>query len=187
MVQIKTTPQRAKNGRTARGQDVDGEIAGPTPERLKQAANAFELGGDRRDRVRVYRMRDAPLERLHAEHKLSGVQYAALGRYRRHWFGGNFNGVLRSVDPDRVYAVDYTSMTGLARTYREAEHRDEYRLAREALQWRWVVVEGVACHEIGLEQIGLQLGFKSPFWARGRVQKFLCEAADMLSSLWQIG
>jgi hypothetical protein len=161
--------------------------SGPTVERIGKAAGAFEVGGDRRSRYRVYRMRDTPLDRLFAEHRISGVQFAATQKFRLHWFCGSFAGSLRSVDPDRVYAVDYSTMTGLARSQREAEHRDEYQRARAALGGvARIVIEGVACCEFSLEAAGVWLGYRSPFRARMAALELFCGGADQLAALWGI-
>lgn len=159
----------------------------PTVERISKAAGAFEIGGGRRSRLRIYRMRDAPLERLADSGRISAAQYQAAQKFQRHWFGGLLAGVLHSVDPDRVFAINLVTMSGLPRSQHEVEDRDEYRRAVGVMgAGEHLAVEGVACAELSLQAVGHVLGFRSAFRARTIAFSFFRDGADKLARLWKI-
>lgn len=159
--------------------------AGPTPERLRQSAGFFEVGGNRRDGQR-FKMADNPLGRALIRQKISPPEYTALKLYALHWFAGGLQGHLNSIDLNRIFAFDPARMTGLAQSEAQADHRAAYHLARAHLGARPAfVADSVACHEVDLEGTGRALGFKSPYRARVAALDILRDAGYRLGKLWE--
>lgn len=94
-------------------------------------------------------MRDSPLDRMLSRGAIDPAPYRALMKYKHHWYHAGLNGSISSVDANRVFATDATNFSGMARTERQAEHRQQYR---KAVQNIGViasnVVERVVCYEM---------------------------------------
>ena len=169
---------------------------GPTAERLAKAGGSFTIGDDKQG-TRVYHFHDAPLERLYSrlgrqakgkgEEDTIRAEYAALMKYRIHWHHGGLECAIGSIDLNRIFASDPGSMSGMAKTERQAHHRRQYREARELLGWKpHIVVENIICAEVSLQVAGLSIGFNSPFRAREGAEKILRESARKLAKHWGI-
>ena len=164
---------------------------GPTAERLRHAGFSkkspgdVEIGGNRRDGQR-FKMNDNPLGRALARQIISGEEYTGLKVYALHWFAAGLAGHLNSIDLNRVLAFDPTRMSGLARSEAQADHRSAYYLAREQIGRRPAfVADSVACHDIGLTDVGRSLGFRSPYRGRVAALDILRDAGGRLSELWE--
>jgi len=158
--------------------------AGPTPERLRRSQGFFEIGGDRRTGHR-FRMADTPLARALMRQKLSGDEYSGLKQYALHWFAGGLQGHLNSIDLNRILAFDPGSMTGLAKSEAQADHRQAYYDAREHLGYRPAfVADCVACWELNLERVGHMMGFRSNYRAREAALYILRDAGYRLGRFW---
>lgn len=167
------------------------DIQGPTPERLAHAGASdkfqgfFDIGGNKRDGLR-YVMRDNPLGRALVRRKISGEEFHGLKKYAAHWLAGGLQGQLGSVDLNRIYAFDPSSMSGLAKTEAQTNHRQEYFLAHQFLGRRPAyVADCVACLELSLEIVGNALGFRSPYRARERALEILRDAGGRLADYWK--
>ena len=157
---------------------------GPTPERFKHAAGGFEIGGDERS-GRILRMRDAPIDRLRADHRLTFVQYEALARLARHWTLGGLAGSARSVNLDRVGGSGTSGRDGASET--QIINAQAFQQAFDALErLERIVVSAVVLLEEPLVQAGTMLGFTSPYRARQAALGHLVAAADRLAQLWRI-
>jgi hypothetical protein len=170
---------------------------GPTPERLRHSSGSFTIGDDKQG-TRVYHFHDAPLERLYSrlgrqakgrgEEETVRAEYAALMKYRVHWHNGGLEIPIGSVDLNRIFASDPSSMSGMAKTERQAHHRRQYREARELLGWKpHIVVENVICAETSLEVAGWSIGsFTSRTSARDGAERILRQSARKLAKHWGI-
>lgn len=158
------------------------DTAMPTSERLKRAAGAFQIGGDRRS-GRIFRMLDSPLEQIFADKKIDDLEYEALRRLRMHWTLGQLAGSPQSVDFNRV-ARDWN---GSAQSERELYHREMFgdgwgkleRLERS-------IIGAVVLTEIGLAVAGVMLGYRSPYRARAAALELLRAGADRLAMAWSL-
>ena len=158
---------------------------GPTPERLRRSEGFFEIGGDKRTGQR-FAMRDAPLGRALVRQKISIEEFSGLKKYALHWSAGGLQGHLNSVDLNRIYAFDPGSMSGLARSEAQADHRQLYHRAHEHLGRRPAfVADCVACFEISLEIVGDALGFRSRYRAREAALEILRDAGYRLAVFWR--
>lgn len=168
----------------------------PTRERMAKTGGDYEVGGDDRS-GKVIRVMDAPLDRMRSRHMIGGREYEALNKYRIHWWHGGLSGNLRSPEIDRVFAGDPLSVTGMARSERQAYHRDQYRKARAKLATAdtisspttenhkmLIVLDNVLCSEQSLEIAGYAIGSKSRYRARERSKELLLKAADILVLHW---
>lgn len=170
---------RAQNKRTS-GALMAAE-AMPTSERLKQAAGAFEIGGDRGGK-KVFRMLDAPIERLLLEHKLSDVQYESLRRLRVHYLLGNIAGNLQSGDLDRVRQ----DQNNLVSTERGLMHREAFHQGFDILTLlQKMCVNSVVLIETEMAVTGAGLGYSSPYRGRLAVLGYLHDAADRMIGVWR--
>lgn len=171
---------------------------GPTAERIAKAHNHFSIGDDRQG-TRVYQFHDSPLDRLytrltrqakgrHAEEQLRS-EYTALQRYRHHWHHGGLEGSIGSVDLNRVFASDPSSMSGMPKSERQAHHRQQYRAAVDKLGWKpHIVVENILCAETSLEIAGWSIGsFTSRTSAISGAERILRESGAKLAKMWGIG
>lgn len=161
------------------------DTAGPTAERLAQAQGCFTVAGRSRSSRRISMLDDA-LGRAWMRQKISGEEYSALKRYALHWLAGGLQGPMQSVDLNRIFAFDPSSMSGLAKTERQADHRDAYRAARCDIGRRPAfVADHVACYDSSMRDVGIMMGYLSPFHAREETRKILADAGYRLSRFWQ--
>jgi hypothetical protein len=167
------------------------ELGGPTAERLMKSGGDFEVGDDKRG-TRVYRFQDEPLERAFARRAIHPSEYTALQRFKHHWYHADLAPHIGSVDLNRIFAPDFGSMVGMARSERQAHHRHQYREACRVIAEHpdghriKIVVDSVVCSENSLEVAGFAIGYSSPFRARAGAVKRLCSAGDILSRFWSI-
>ena len=166
---------------------------GPTAERIAKSENHFTIGDDKQG-TRVYHFHDSPLDRLYSRlargsgaHDGIRAEYAALLKYRHHWHHGGLECSIGSIDLNRIFASDPSSMSGMAKTERQAHHRRQYREARELLGWKpHIVVENIVCAETSIEIAGWAIGGNSRTQARDTAERILRESARMLAKHWGI-
>jgi hypothetical protein len=159
-------------------------LDGPTNYRLRHSEGFFERGGDKRVGHRFI-MRDTPLARLFMRKKISGEEYSGLRRYALHWLAGGYGGHLSSVDLNRILAFDPGSMTGLAKSEAQANHRQEYRHSRSYIGTRpAMVADCVACFDMALDNVGTMLGYNSPCRGREKALSILRDAGYRLHQFW---
>jgi hypothetical protein len=163
--------------------------AGPSAYRLQHAIDDkveyWDLVG-RAKSSRKYTMLDDALGRAWMRRKISGEEYAALRRYALHWLAGGLQGPMQSVDLNRIFAFDPTSMSGLAKTERQADHRDAYHAARKDIGTRPAfVADQVALYDTGLREVGIMLGYQSMAHARDKAREILSDAGYRLAKFWQ--
>ena len=169
-----------------------GEIAdialaetGPTVERLAHAHGFYTEAGRSRSERR-YVMQDDALGRAWVRQKISDEEYAALKRYALHWLAGGLLGPLQSVDLNRIFAFDPGSMSGLAKSERQQDHRNIYWAAHDGIGTRpALVADAVACAGCSLEQTGHMLGYRSPWHARDEARKILADAGYRLAQFFK--
>lgn len=155
----------------------------PTPERLRRAAGAFEIGGDRRT-GRVIRLMDAPLQRLRADHRLDELDYEALCRLHRHWVLGQLGGAPRAIDYNRVTVHE---AGGAAFSERELFHRSMFRLGwGELVTLERLATGAVVLAEVALAEAGGALGYQSPYRARSAILELLRSSANKLATIWKM-
>lgn len=170
---------------------------GPTMQRLAAAQGHFSIGDDKQG-TRIYHFHDAPLDRLYSRlAKRAGSnqeqqfrrEYVALQKYKHHWYSAGLECALGSADLNRVFASDPGSMSGMAKTERQAHHRQQYRAARLELGHKpGIVVDNVVCAETSLEIAGWSIGsFTSRTSARDGAERILRESAQKLAKLWGVG
>ncbi|MET4210509.1 hypothetical protein [Bradyrhizobium sp. LA2.1] len=174
-------------------------MAGPTAERLAKAENHYAVGDDQRGN-RVYHFHDCPIDRLYSRltrqaKSLSAEQglrreYIALVKYRHHWFSAGLQDAIGSADLNRIFASDPGSMSGMAKSERQAHHRQQYRQARDGENGighkAGIVVDNVVCAEMSLETAGYSVGFNSRTHARDKAEEMLRESGRKLARLWGI-
>jgi hypothetical protein len=169
---------------------------GPTAERIAKAENHFAVGDDKRGN-RVYHFHDSPLDRMYSRltrqaKSLSGEQglrreYIALVKYRHHWFSAGLQDSIGSADLNRVFASDPGSMSGMAKSERQAHHRQQYRSARDEIGHKpGIVVDNIVCAETSIEAAGWSIGFNSRTQARDKAEEVLRESGRKLAKLWGI-
>jgi hypothetical protein len=158
--------------------------SGPTAERLKHAGEFFTIAGRSRSSRRITLLDDA-LGRAWMRRKISAAEYSALKKYALHWLAGGLQGHLGSVDLNRILAFDPGSMSGLAKTERQADHRRLYHAARDHLGTRpAMVADHIACFDTPLSTVGVLLGFKSPWRGRSKAAEILSDAGYRLAKFW---
>jgi hypothetical protein len=158
---------------------------GPTDLRLAHAG-IFHTATGRSRSSRRYSMYDDALGRAWMRRKISDEEYTALGRYAYHWASGGLRGAIQSIDLDRVFFFNPASMTGLAKSERQADHRAAYHAARLNIGRRpAMVADSVACFDMPLVQVGLRLGYHSEAHAREAAREVLCEAGYRLGRFWK--
>ena len=160
------------------------ETLGPTQERIRQAMGFFTVAGRGR-KERKFTMLDDALGRALMRSQIRAEDYSALRRYAVHWHAGGLAGPLSSVDLDRIYAIDPTGATRLARTEAQAAHRQAYYAARQELgrKLAWIA-DHVACFDTSLAVVGRCLGYRSAAHGRTRAAELLAEAGAVLLSFW---
>jgi hypothetical protein len=160
------------------------ESEGPTKERLLHAGDYKTDIGSRSHR-RVTMLDDA-LGRAWMRRNISGEEYSALRRYALHWLAGGLQGHLGSMDLNRVLAFDPISMSGLAKTEAQVDHRAAYYAARKAIGRRPAfVADQVACYDSTLTSVGLLLGYQSAARGRERAIEILSDAGYRLVAFWK--
>jgi hypothetical protein len=158
--------------------------AGPTAERIERAGEFFTVAGRARSSRRITMLDDA-LGRAWMRRFISAEEYSALKKYALHWLAGGLQGHLGSVDLNRILAFDPGSMTGLAKTERQADHRRLYHSAREAIGARPArVADEIACYDIPISHVALALGYRSPYRGREKVREILSDAGYRLAKFW---
>lgn len=178
---------------------IERRTVGPTAERLAHAHNHFHVGDDKQG-GRIYQFHDSPLDRLYSRLTRSAgkrdeeqlrSEYIALQKYKHHWFSAGLQSSLGSADLNRVFASDPGSMSGMARTERQAHHRQQYRAARDGKDGighkPGIVVDNVVCAETSLEIAGWSIGYNSRTSARDNAERILRESGRKLAGLWGIG
>lgn len=165
---------------------------GPTNARQHKSEGHFTIGDDKQG-TRIYHFHDSPLDRLYSRlARGRGVEtarqeYVALQKYRHHWHHGGLEASIGSVDLNRIFAADPSSMSGMPKTERQAHHRRQYREARELLGWKpHIVVENIVCAETSIEIAGWAIGGNSRTHARDTAERILRESARMLAKHWGI-
>ncbi|QOZ68866.1 hypothetical protein [Bradyrhizobium arachidis] len=159
--------------------------AGPTPERLHKAGQFFTVAGRARSSRKVTMLDDA-LGKAWLRQIISAQEYSALRRYALHWVAGGLQGPLGSVDLNRIYAFDPSSMTGLARSEAQLDHKRTYYAAKQAIGFNpSFVADQVACFGRGLQETGMSMGFRSPYRARERAAEYLSSAGAGLSKFFE--
>lgn len=178
----------------------DGE---PLRERLAKADKHYHVGDDKQG-GKIYQLCDNPMDRLYSrltrgagtrEENHLRREYAALLKYRHHWHSAGLEASVGSVDLNRVFASDASSMSGMAKTERQFFHRDQYRKARDIIGHRpGIVLDNVVCAEHSLDIAGYSVGYgsykkgrktyASPYRAREEATKLLRDAAGRLADHW---
>lgn len=163
------------------------DFRGPTSERVRAAGESFEIGGDQQAGFK-YTMQDSPLDRLWSRRAIGGKEYAALKRYREHWYQSGLGGSAQSADLNRIFAANPINMTFLAKSEAQVNHRDNYWAAREHIGHKpGIVVDNVVCQEWDLVIAGHSIGYSSPYRARQKATEILRDAGYRLSKMWGIG
>jgi len=109
-------------------------------------------------------------------------------KYRNHWFAAGLQSALESADLNRIFASDPGSMSGMAKTEKQAHHRQQYRLARDELGHKpGIIVDNVVCAETSLEVAGWSIGYNSRTSARDNAESILRGSGRTLASMWGIG
>jgi hypothetical protein len=128
----------------------------------------------------------SPLGRLFARDGIDVKAYNALQKFRVHYHNAGLNPGVGSVDLNRIFASDPSNFSGMAKTERQAFHRQQYRNAVQLLGLIAArVVEYVVCAEFTLEQAGAAVfELNSPFRAREEAAKRLRESGAVLAKLW---
>lgn len=175
---------------------VEHRSIGPTPERLAKAEEFFTVGDDQ-TRGKVYTLQDSTMDRLYsrllkaaprAEEDNLRREYTALQRYKHHWYHSGQSPKIGSVDLNRVFALDPTSLSGMPASERQAHHRQQYRDARNALGHRaGIVVDNAICYETTLEIAGYAVGWKSKPQAISAAIECIRDSGERLARLWGIG
>jgi len=175
---------------------IERHPVGPTPERLAKAHNHFHIGDDKQG-GRIYQFHDSTLDRLYSrltrgagrrDEELLRSEYIALQKYKHHWFSAGLQSSLGSADLNRVFASDPGSMSGMAKTEKQAHHRQQYRAARDLIGHKpGIVVDNVVCADTSLEVAGWSIGYHSRTTARDHGERVLRESAVKLAGLWGIG
>jgi hypothetical protein len=159
--------------------------SGPTAERFRQSNGCYTIAGRSKSARRIAMLDDA-LGRAWMRQKISGEEYAALKRYALHWLAGGLQGPMQSVDLNRIFAFDPASMSGLAKTERQQDHRDAYHAARAEIGTRPAfVADQVACYDTSMRQAGIMLGYRSAWHASEAARQILCDAGYRLGRFWK--
>jgi hypothetical protein len=160
------------------------DCAGPTAERIRQAGEFFTVSGRSRSNRRIY-MNDDALGKALMRSFISGSEHSALKKYALHWVAGGLQGHLGTVDLNRILAFDPSTMNGLAKTEKQADHRAIYWRAHEELGRRPAyVADQIACFDTPVRDVALSLGYRSPFRGREIVKQILSDAGYRLAKLW---
>jgi hypothetical protein len=173
---------------------------GPTAERIAKADNHYAVGDDKRGN-RVYHFHDCPLDRMYSRLTRQAQspgdeaslrrEYIALTKYHHHWRAAGLQDSIGSADLNRIFAADPGSMSGMAKTERQAHHRKQYREARDGDNGlghkAGIVVDNVVCAGTSIEAAGWAIGsFTSRTSARDGAERILRESGRKLARLWGI-
>jgi len=162
------------------------DVRGPTAERIWKANGAFDIGGDDRG-IRTYTFSDCPLGAMFKGKRIDPMEFTALQRYKHHWHHGGLLSSMGSVDLNRVFASDPSNFSGMAKSERQAFHRQQYREARELIGHRpGIVVDNVVCQELSLEIGGYAIGWRNRPQAVAAATEMLRDAGYRLSKHWGI-
>ncbi len=160
---------------------------GPTVERLQKASGAFSIGDDKQG-TRIYHFHDSPLDRLYSR-LIRGAgrrdedqlrkEYTALQKLRHHWHASGLENSPKSVDLDRVFSSDPGGMSYMAKSERQAFHRQMYHKG---------------CDVVGHATAILLANFVCYEWERGiasgmtpyRFRKTVRDAGQKLAHHWGI-
>jgi hypothetical protein len=117
---------------------------------------------------------------------ISAEEYSALKKYALHWLAGGLQGHLGSVDLNRILAFDPGSMSGLAKSEAQADHRKLYHQARDRIGIRpALVADHVACFDTPLAVVGNILGYRSRWHGKVKAIEILSDAGYRLGQFWQ--
>ena len=187
MIEVARAKNIRRTGVAASKGGIPNAEYGPTVQRLAIAQGNVSIGDDKQG-GRTYTMRDSPLDRAHKKGMVSGAQHSALQKFRHHWYHGGSAPSVGSVDMDRIFSGDPGGMNGMPKSEKQAFHRSKYREAVEEIGLRSsFVVEGVVCYENSLDEVGMKLGWSSPYRAREGAKGLMVGAAVKLAKLWGIG
>jgi hypothetical protein len=128
-----------------------------TPERVARADGNIDVGDDRQG-ARIYTFKDTPMDRLYSrlkrddksdsERDLLFSEWRALQKYRNHWYFSGLNPSLQSIDLDRIFSSDPSNMTGMAKSERQAFHRQMWRKAVEIVGHKTsILLDNFVCYE----------------------------------------
>ena len=163
---------------------VPDDDAGPTAERFRHAEGFFTIAGRSRSSRRIAMLDDA-LGRAWMRRKISAEEYSALRRYAHHWLAGGLQSPMQSVDLNRIFAFDPAAMSGLCKTEAQAEHRRTYHAAKEEIGLRpGFVADRVACYDCSLADVGVMLGYRSPWHGADTARRILSDAGYRLAKFW---
>ncbi len=175
---------------------IERHPVGPTPERLAKAQSHYHIGDDKQG-VRVYQFCDSPLDRLYSrltrkasryEEEELRKEYIALQKYKNHWFSAGLQSALGSANLNRVFASDPGSMSGMAKTEKQAHHRQQWRAAQKEIGHKpGIVVDNVVCAETTLQVAGWSIGYNSRTQCVVNAERILRESGQKLAGLWGIG
>jgi hypothetical protein len=180
----RTRPATTLRSRAKKKQSVPIEHrALPTPERMRRAGTDYVRG----DTGQIT-LGDNPLDRSFSRGCISREQYTAAQKFRHHWYHAGLSDRLVSVELDRVFAVDFSAFSGMAKTEGQVFHRQRYREAVQAVgKIGSHVLDQAVCREVGFEQIGYSLGWGSRGQAYAAAVERMKTALDQLCELWGIG
>lgn len=192
-----TASKRNRARPPSRAFTVERREIGPTPERLAKAQGFVEIGDDQKG-GRIYTFRDCTMDRLYsrltkaakgrAEEDQLRREWHGLMKYKHHWHCGGLQSSLGSVDLNRIFANDPGSMSGMAKTEHQANHRQQYRAAQKIFGHKQgIVVDNVVCYDLTLEMAGYAIGYASAYRARIAAVGIVREAGRDLAKLWGIG
>lgn len=164
---------------------VESRSLGPTPERIAKAGEENITKVFDNDGNKIISMRDAPLDRMLSRKAIDPIEYTALLRFKHHWHHGGLTPSMGSVDLGRVFSSDPGGFSGMAKSERQAHHRQQYREACEVLGNRGrATVENVVCSEQNLDIAGFALGWGSKPQAIAAASEMLRDAGYRLAKLW---
>ena len=152
----------------------------PTLERLRRAGRDIQRG----DTGQIT-LGDNPLDRAFARGSITRAQHSTAQKFRHHWYHAGLSDPLRSIDLNRVLAIDLGNYSGMAKTERQLFHRQRYREAVQAAgKIGSHVLDWVICRDIGFEQVGYTLGWSSRPQAYAAAVERTKTALDELCRLW---
>jgi hypothetical protein len=158
-----------------------------TPERLMRSIGEIDVGDDKQGN-RIYTFKDSPLERMFSRKAIDPIEYTALQKYFHHWYHAGLLPGVGSVDLNRVFASDAGLSGGMAKSERQAHHRQQYRAGRGVIGHRsGIVVDNVVCNEHSLEVAGFSIGWTNKPQAIAAATEMIRDAGYRLARLWGIG